>query len=348
MNFIIAFDIEGPVASPSFDFTWLCLEQTSKQFYERIKLFDEYDDLRWAHERRRRGIKHSTGTTPLISLLAAACEGFTDLQLKEIACEKMKLSRGAEELMEWLICEREILPYFITSSYPAVSLLLGRKFNIPSSHIYCAGNQLSGVELLKFDSNPNFDLELRSRSPVELWNKKQAEAAEFLEKYLENCIELRNCYIRNKNSIHSLLRLQRKIFGEIKDEELRAYLINLILKQRGVMGGYNKKRVLRKLSPNPRYALYIGDGIVDADCLEYAKYGIALNCIDSFALNSCKFNIATSNEALLIPIFEQILEGKFNIEQIHSSDELYIYPQSAIKARYEEIKRMNSYFRAFI
>ncbi|MEM2934297.1 MAG: hypothetical protein QXL78_05155 [Methanocellales archaeon] len=350
MKYIIAFDVEGPIANPSFDFTWLCLEHTSKQFYERIKFFDEYDDLRWVHERDKRGTKHSTGTTPLISLLAAACEGFSDGQLKEIAREKMKLSRGAKELLKWLICEREILPYFITSSYPAVSLLLGRKFNIPSSHIYCAGNQLSREELLKFNYNPDFDVELQLRSPVELWNKKQVEVVEFLEEYLANCLELRNCYLQNqrKGNIKALLKLQRKIFEGVKDGELRASLIALILKQKGVMGGHNKKRVLKKLSPDPKYAIYLGDGIVDADCLEYANYGIAVNCINSFALHSCKFNIATANEAFLIPIFEQILDGKFKLEQTRSSDELIIYPQRDIKNKLDEVKKVNSYYRALL
>ncbi|MEM2924415.1 MAG: hypothetical protein QXJ68_01835 [Methanocellales archaeon] len=353
MNYIIAFDVEGPIASPDFDFTWLCLEHTSKQFYEKIKLFDEYDDLRWMRERDKRGRKHSTGTTPLVSLLAAACEGFGDIQLKEIAREKLKLSNGASELLKWLIRERGIMPYLITSSYPAVSLILGRKFNIPSSHIYCAGNQLSRAELFKFDRNPNFELELKRRSPMELWSRKQTEVARFLSEYLENCIELRNCYIQGKNHSHiqeyrALLRKQRKIYQGVKDDELRTSLIELILKQRGVMGGHNKKRVLEKLSPNPRYAIYIGDGIVDADCLEYASFGIAINCVNRFALLSCKFNIATGNEANLIPILEEILDGRFNLEKIHSSDELTIFPPSTIRANFEEVRRVNSYYRALL
>jgi predicted HAD superfamily phosphohydrolase len=359
VNYIIAFDVEGPIASPSFDFTWISLEQTTKQFHEKIKLFDEYDDLRWERERNKKiKHKHSTGTTPLISLLATACEGFTDLKLKKIAREKLKLSRGIEELLKWLINERQIIPYLITSSYPAISLLLGRKFKIPSSHIYCAGNQLNRKELLKFDSNPNLNLELHQRSPLKLWRKNQSEAIEFLNKYLENCIELRNLYLyiqekknknnKNKNKNKFLLKQQQKIFREIKDIELKTSLINLILKQKGVMGAHNKKKVLKKLSPDPKYAIYIGDGIVDADSLEYANHGIALNCIDKFALHSCKLNIATANEALLIPILEEILKGKFKlkIKQNQLSNELYIFNQKDIKAKYEEVKKINSYFRA--
>lgn len=346
MKFIVAFDVEGPIANPGFDFTWICLEYTSRQFYERIKLFDEYDDLRWVRERSRNEDKHSTGTTPLISLLAAACEGFTDLHLTRLAMQKLRLSKGAGELLKWLISERGIIPYFITSSYPAVSLLLGREFIIPSSHIYCAGNQPGKEQLAIFDSHRDFEIELKERSPVEIWNKNQVEAKEFLNKYLENCIELRDTYIQKQKAdkTNILLEAQQEIFREIQHQKLRSSLTSLILNQKGVMGGHNKKKVLQELSPDPKFAVYLGDGIVDADCLEYAKYGIAINCTNSFALQNCKLNIATSNEALLIPVLEQILQGKFDVKK-ESGDELLIFSQSDIKARFEEMKSINGHFR---
>ncbi len=345
----IAFDVEGPIANPAFDFTWLCLEYTSKQFYERIKLFDEYDDLRWAYERKKAGHKgkHSTGTTPLISLLAAACEGFTDLRLAQIAGEKLRLSRGAGELLKWLICERGIIPYFITSSYPAVPLLIAMQLFIPSSHIYCTGNQLSKAQISIFDRNPNFDLEIASRSPVELWKKHRVEANRFLSEYLENCVELRDAYNQNRDE-KDLLEAQQKIFNEIKDGKLKDSLSKLIMRQEGVMGGHKKRMALESISSDREIAIYIGDGIVDADALEYAKFGIAINCVNSFALQSCKLNIATSNEALLIPVLGRMLERKFEVEKAKrelTGDELIIFSQSDIKAKFDEVKRINNQFR---
>lgn len=344
----IAFDVEGPIASPAFDFSWLCLEQTSGEFYERIKRFDEYDDLRWAYERETGGqSKHSTGTTPLISLLAAACEGFTDLRLTQMAGEKLRLSRGVGGLLKWLISEKGMIPHFITSSYPAVPLLIAKQFVIPSSHVYCAGNQLSGEQLSIFDSNPSFDLQIASRSPVELWSRHREGARKFLNGYLENCIEMRSAYVENRDK-KDLLEGQQKIFSEIKDSQLRDSLTRLILKQHGVMGGHNKRKALSKVSPDPELAIFIGDGIVDADALDYAKYGIAINCTSSYALHSCKLNIATSNEALLIPVLEQIMEGKFEVEKAKrecTGDEFIIFSHRDIKAKFDEVKRINSTFR---
>ena len=84
-RFLIAFDVEGPIINPNFDFAWLTLENLVKKndlqkLHDKVKVFDEYDDKRWLHERTMEG--HSTGATPIVaSLLSIACGAKNDTLL---------------------------------------------------------------------------------------------------------------------------------------------------------------------------------------------------------------------------------------------------------------------------
>ena len=151
-------DVEGPVTNPGFDFAWLTLDSLShrlkEKYYEKIKRFDEADDGIWLNERNEQG--WSTGTTPIISQCLAACDGKTDDDLLAITKQKIVENKGIDEVIKFLK-EEDIEQYFVTSSYPAVSLLLGYKYDIPSSHIHCSGHQLSGIEKLYFDSNRDLE-----------------------------------------------------------------------------------------------------------------------------------------------------------------------------------------------
>lgn len=349
LNYIIAFDVEGPILNPAIDFAWLSLKKFAKEFYEKVKLFDEYDDLRWVYERDKNG--HSTGAMPLVSLCACICKSITDEALFQLAKKNIVENLGVTETLNWLQ-KKETLIYFITSSYPAVSLIEGYKHGIKSSHIFCSGYQLTKERAKYFDLKKDLMEELQERSPVSKLKKFQTELFEFLRDYLKNCSELRLAYIKNNVvKIKILEKEQNLIFKKIREKELRNELIYLLYKEKGVMGSHNKKRVLQSISATNENIIYIGDGIVDSDALAYSKYGISLNCTNNYALLSSKINVATNDIANIIPVISNIVEEKFDIEKIKNyltSEKIKIFSHKDIKNNLEHVKKINSFFKSIL
>ncbi|MCS4542459.1 MAG: hypothetical protein HY929_09155 [Euryarchaeota archaeon] len=348
LNYIIAFDVEGPILNPAIDFAWLSLKKFAKEFYEKVKLFDEYDDLRWVYERDKNG--HSTGAMPLISLCACICKSITDEALLQLAKKSVIENLGTKEVLDWLK-EKEIPVYFVTSSYPAVSLIEGYRHGIKSSHIYCSGYQLSEEKAKYFNFKRDLTEELRERSPVSKLKMFQTELSGFLGDYLQNCSELRSAYIKNNVSkIETLKKEQELVFKKIREKELREELTYLLYEEKGIMGSHNKKRVLQSISTYENI-IYIGDGIVDCDALAYSKYGISLNCTNDYALLSSKINVATNNIANIIPIISEIIKGNFNVNKIKNdftSDEIKIFSNNDIKNNLPNIKNINNFFKSIL
>ena len=353
MNKKIAFDVEGPIINPGFDFAWLSFDILSPNikegFYEKTKRFDEADDGIWLAERNKEG--WSTGTTPLISQCLAACDGKTDKNLLEFAQQKIMENKGISEIAKFLK-ENNINNYLVTSSYPAVSLLVGYKYDIPSSHIYCSGHQLSSSERRYFDSNRNLEEELRERSPVDILRKYPKELRDFLIKFIDNCCEIYKAYEENnEQQVKELKEKQLGILsGENHDQKLSHELLYLLRIQRGVMGGHKKKTVLELISLN-KGIIYVGDGIVDADPLKYAKYGISVNCTNQYALEASHLNLATDDFSVFIPIFSGIINDNFDIEKMKKETKKYggiLFSNDEIQNNFNKVKETNKEYKTLL
>jgi predicted HAD superfamily phosphohydrolase len=92
-------------------------------------------------------------------------------------------------------------------------------------------------------------------------------------------------------------------------------LKDLFLRQVAVRGGHNKARIVKDIAPDAN-VVYIGDGIVDADPLEFSLYSISLNCTDEFALQAAKINIVTENLSSLLPLLSDLQHGRVSVENI--------------------------------
>lgn len=302
----VAFDLEGILVNPAADFAWLVYDNLvsprTRQKYPRglIEKFDEYDDTRWERERNRKG--HNTGTTPIISLCIAAADGITDDRLIGHAENTTKETPGAKELLAYI---RGTNAYIITSTYAVAPVIIASRYGIPFYNVFSNGFQQSATSC-KF--NPALSEEVRWRSPVSELVAEREELMHFLDRYLINCGRILEAY-KNENSVDELLEEQRNLFN-VPAKGLSRTLKYLLLDETGIMGAHNKARVLRRLAPNGNI-IYLGDSIVDADALDFANYGISMNCTNEHALLASKLNIATIDIGNFIEIYEMIRAGKF-------------------------------------
>jgi predicted HAD superfamily phosphohydrolase len=313
----IAFDVEGPIWK-NFDLAWLTLEklvkpEIRKSFYEKVRVFDSYDDLRWIEERARKG--HSTGTTPIISSLIAFLSGLRNKHLLSATRSYAKPMEGVGELVDWLR-SRELDPYFISSSHPASALHASYTFGIKSRKTYCSGKQLSKRELEVFDKPRRsmgkrfIDFELGHRFPFEGLGEK-GELRHFLDSYLELCERMNKVYkAKAKGDLEELKKEQILLLERVKDERLRESLDYLLYRERGVMGGHRKREILEEIGGE---IIYIGDSIVDADALEYSSrngLGIAINCTNKQALLACDLNLVCNSLMELKRVISNFLSGR--------------------------------------
>jgi predicted HAD superfamily phosphohydrolase len=328
-KFVVAFDVEGPIVDPSFDFAWLVLENLVKvndlkTLSEKVKVFDEYDDNRWLRERGMEG--HSTGTTPIVSSLLAVAYGAKNEDFLNLAKQHLKLTPGASRLLGWLKDEKRIQPYFISSAHPAAVLPVAYKLGIPSSHVFCSGYQLAQAKAESYDKQRTEKLdsddqtmqkEIKERFPYEKYSNSES-LQNFLNRFLDLCVEMNKSYASGRtdeeavrNSREKQLRLLEEARKEIST--LADDLRYLLYSEDGVMGAHRKKRALMSIEKlekaKKENLIYSGDSIVDADAIAYAGYGISINCTNRQALISSKINVATTTLESLIPIIEHISSG---------------------------------------
>ena len=306
------FDLEGPVKCPKTDFAWEIIDGPSglgPQYHDRVMRFDGYDDARWIAERAKRG--HSTGTTPLVSLMVAAIGGVTDKKLIEFARSIVKSNPGAEEMLKHAKNCGDV--YIVTNSYPAAALATAEGLDIPSSSVYTLGHQfwdergkLNGMKFVE---------EVKMRSPMGVLLKHRGLLEEFLEKYLNVCDKILLYYEKGEGNFSELKKAHDNIFNAVPNDELKAELKYLLLDEMGIMGGHRKAQALRHAHPEGE-VFYVGDSIVDADPIKEADIGVSVNCTNEEALRDSDLNVATTGFSGFKNIFNRIGNGWFDPNEV--------------------------------
>ena len=313
-----AFDQEGILTNPGLDFAHVILYRMlpaplKEQYADRIaNRFDAYDDARWLYERGERG--HNTGTTPLMALFAAACAGLTDKQLIQQQQLRLCENPGVSELVHY-VHENGEPPLIITSSYPAGALTLAQRYGMPFDNVFSLGYQRGTAQ--RDPSKSVEDEVINWRSPLRFLLQKREGLQPFMDSYLDLCErmlgKLENGRYVSEGRRQDLEKLKEEeiaLFNGIGDVMLKLYLKDLLQRENGIMGSHNKARVMEARNGNRNW-IYLGDGIVDADPLQQAQYGIAVNCTNRYALESAKLDIATVDMSNAIPVFEDITQGRF-------------------------------------
>ncbi|OYT27099.1 MAG: hypothetical protein B6V02_00510 [Thermoprotei archaeon ex4572_64] len=318
---MVVFDDEGVIDNPGLDFAWLCLRKyipdSYRKYYEyMVKMFDEYDDLRWLYERDLEG--HSTGTTPIIVLCILALFNINDDELIKYALKVKHENVGIDKVLIWILKELNIEVLIISNAYPAIPLLSALKYGIKTSNVYTSGFQYrTCIDVLK-DMN-DLVQEVYERSPLKILTRYRSELKNFLVEYLNICLKLRNEYLsRNERLISRLMRRLEQVVNSLESSELKSILKYLLYDEYGVMGGHNKRKVIEKRCGSD--TIYLGDSIVDADALSYANYGVSINCVNKHALLASKLNIATLDYSELIHVINHILDyGLEKLEKLRRS-----------------------------
>jgi predicted HAD superfamily phosphohydrolase len=329
-KFVVAFDVEGPVINPRFDFAWLALNEFVKgndkeKLYQKVKIFDEYDDERWLHERETGG--HSTGTTPIICSLLSIAFGAKNNVLLDLARKNIDFTPGAKQLVRWLKDKKKIQPYLISSAHPAAILPVAYELGIASSHVFCNGYQLAQGKAETFDkkrqtNHANSEQilleEIHERFPYEVYSDSQT-LLKFLVKYLDLCIKIHEHYAIGRvdeKALESLGTEQERLIGEVEGEntELAEDLWYLLYSEFGVMGAHRKMLTLREIQRREKVGrenlIYAGDSIVDADAFAYSGHGVSINCTNKEALLSSQINVATPSVISLSHVIELLSSGK--------------------------------------
>jgi len=292
----IFFDVEGPLVNPAFDYAWYYVERHAPDWAERLRRFDDYDDLRWENERDEQG--HSTGTTPLMALIVAALNGAEDESMVSEIEDNLQLTEGVEPLMGTL-SELGIEVHLVTSSYAGVPITVAERFSLPFSRVRCMGFQPQRED--DMGGKTKLD-EVRARSPLKKLASEPGLVEGFLHDYLAYC----DAYLKSSKNPPEDAPSENECFMALDGTDAGEVLFDLLYMEEGIMGAHNKQLYVASTSPDPMYTIYVGDGIVDADSLAYAGWGIAVNCTNTDALRACNVAVATPTMDALTPLINAI------------------------------------------
>ena len=342
-----AFDFEGPIANPAIDVAHIVynelISDATKQRYPRqvFEAFDAYDDARWLAERSRGG--HSTGTTPLLVDCFAAVDGLGDYAFTELAMKRMEsdmvYNPGAKRFLGSVRGRGPT--YIVTSSYPAMPLIAAYDNGLGLRNVFTHGRQPNGEKSLQVHD------EIDHRSPMTVLTAHPAELAQFLDEYLPACDNILRL-TGNGHATHVASREHDEVFSRVTIPQLRRELEYMFLSQKGVMGGHRKKHVLQSIAPDGNIA-FMGDGIVDADALRFARYGFPINCTNREALQASKLNFVTDDIMTLYELFNDVQGGMFTFESAakrYACDDLVIFTPGEIAECVDDVKKENARMKA--
>lgn len=343
-------DVEGPWVNPGADFAWgtyPLLSESTKRKFPRVKCenYDgRYDDGRYFYELGR-SCRHSTGMWPPLSLALAAFDGKTDDDLIAFAEKTTQLNPGTDKLIEYLLENFDGKVYPITSSYPAVALSIAKKYEIPFNQVFTNGFQPE-----KEESKRDFVEEVKRRSPISVLSSNKKELGRFLTQYQKTCEVFGDYYnlalkenVNTDELIRTLLVSHRGLFENVRDNKLRNALEYLFLTEKGVMGSHRKVDEMRSVHDDRRAWTYGGDSIVDGMPIEYADFGFSINMKDRHALPFSKMNFATTDMSKMIPVFDNMLNGRFGLKlkEELDSEELRVFTPRDIQRDIETVIKVN-------
>ncbi len=346
MPVVFATDFEGPLANPAIDIAWdiyreLVSQATRSRYPESaVRAFDEYDDARWRHERRdeTNGHRHSTGTFPLLIDCIAALDGLTDRDITELAYQKMGPQQqgynpGAQDLLGRTMRRGPVR--IVTSSHPAMPLVAADHHSLSYDNIFTHGWQVDGSPIPQ-ESHMGY------RSPLRRLSGQEG-LGRFLDKYLTKCSRVLQAIASGDPKAIWRATARHDSFLRGVSGELGNTLRYMFLYELGVMGGHRKAGVLRNVAPDGN-VFYLGDGIVDADPIEFARYGCSINCTNDEALQASKLNLVTRDLMTIDPLVADIQAGVFELEgapERYSGNGLKIFTADDIRDGLGDVKEEN-------
>ncbi len=289
---LVGLDLEGPVFRPGLDMAWLSVESLWDPDLQALRgaleRFDAWDDAWYLGERRRRGLRHSTGATPLVASFGAGASGATPLDLLRLA-RRMGKNPGGLAMVKGLAEGRTLL--LITSGAPALGLSLAREAGLPFSRAFTHG-------LPPAPGRPSLRAEAARRWPRAL---EGSALKEFIRGYLEG--------VPGRWTPDAAARFRREgpLLARSLSPGLRRWVERLLLREGGIMGGHAKLQALRGFG-RPDFA--IGDSIVDAEMVRGARWGVALNCTSAVTAAEAKWHVATTEVERLVELVEALERGR--------------------------------------
>ncbi len=300
----VLFDVEGPVSNPGVDFAYVMLDlitDVRDKYFDRVREFDEYDDLRWMWERDRGG-SYSTGTTPFITLVLAAIGGLSDRDLVSLAQELSKIcvNRGIPELLKSL-SDLGADVYLISSAYPAYPLSIACRLGIPLDRVYTMGYR--GVAV-----NDVYSETIR-RSPLGVLARYRGALAELVDNIFDLARSIRDDIMAGRDPRRDVQRLY-SLIKSVRHDDLRETLIRHLVDQSSLMGSRMKADVVRMLRGAYDCVIYVGDSIVDADAMEVSDISISVNCVSPHVLIRSDLCVITEDMRGLAEVIRLSLVGR--------------------------------------
>lgn len=289
---LVGLDLEGPVFRPGLDMAWLTVERLwgpgLRGLRGALERFDGWDDAWYLGERRRRGPRHSTGTTPLVASLGASGSGAAPEDFLRLA-KRMEKNPGALEMVKGLAERRTLV--LLTSGTPALGLSLAREVGLPFSRIFTHG-------LPPARSHLPLRAEVALRWPRAL---KDPALKEFVRGYL--------ALVPHRYTPTAAAMFRRRASTRVRalPPNPRRFVGRLLFREEGVMGGHGKIRALRRFG---RPDVAIGDSIVDAEMVRGARWGVALNCASPPTLAAARWHVATIYVERLVELVEALERGR--------------------------------------
>jgi hypothetical protein len=298
---LVGLDLEGPVFRPGLDMAWITVERLwdrgLRALRDALERFDAWDDRWYLRERRERGLRHSTGTTPLVASLGASGSGAMVDDFLRVA-RGMERNPGALSLVRGLAEGRTLV--LLTSGAPALGLSLARDAKIPFSRTFTHG-------LPPVRGRPSLRAEASRRWPRAL---EGPALKEFVRDYLALVPPL------PAPADGGRFRGSASALARSLPPGPREWVARLLLREGGVMGGHGKLRALRRFG---RPDVAIGDSIVDAEMVGGAKWGIALNCTSLPTLAAARWHAATT-EVDRLPEVVEALERRRDPRELRGPD----------------------------
>ncbi len=327
MKLACVLDIEGVVVSPGIDFAHFLLEYLSAlkpelehEVKTRVRVYDEYDDLRWASEYIHSGYStYQTGTTPFYVLCLCAGYGLTERDIVDAAqvlaesCQRHGLMADLDKLFSMYD-----IVYLASSSYHAFALKVAEYVRISREHVIALG--------LANTREPEYIVErlLDCASRADIAN--MCMLLYYLARY----------FITRGYDPKLHRELLSRYVSSLRNRELAQYMQEKIIDQVNISGSRTKARLVEKLRQEGYTVIFVGDSIVDVEAALRANISIAVNPSSSFLAHAATFTVITDNSSGVIELLEHIAStGDVNaLKRVSGQVGIEIYSKSEVSRNF--------------